>query len=96
MSLRRCPGCHNMVERASVVCPVCGGTWGGIIIARAMRWVVILLLVAFIAYEVVRRHPLHVRRSSAMGVPPCGRIDTGRPVKSGSMMDAASAMPRWL
>ena len=95
MSLRRCPGCHNMVERASVVCPVCGGTWGAILLARAIRWAVILLLVAFIAYEVIRHQAQARRRSSAMGVPPVGRIETGRPVKSGRLTVAAS-MPRWL
>lgn len=55
MSLRRCPGCHNMVERASVTCPVCGGTWRAIMVARAVRWSVIVLLAAVIAYEVVHR-----------------------------------------
>ena len=65
MSLRRCPGCHNTVERASIICPVCGRTWGEIMRARAIRWTVILLLVAVVAYEVVRhkRHATHVSAS---------------------------------
>lgn len=57
MSLRRCPGCHNQVERASVVCPVCGRSWTEILVARLARWVAMLGLVAFIAYEGLRwRH----------------------------------------
>jgi hypothetical protein len=45
-----------MVERASVICPVCGRTWGEIMRARAIRWTVILLLIAVIAYGVMHRH----------------------------------------
>jgi hypothetical protein len=52
------------VERASVICPVCGRTWGEIMRARAIRWTVILLLAAAVAYEAFR-HKRHASHAAA-------------------------------
>lgn len=50
MSLRRCPGCGNMVARESVSCPVCGGSYAQLIVARIARWSVVVVSIALFAY----------------------------------------------
>jgi hypothetical protein len=56
MSVRRCPGCHNLVERSSEGCPVCGQSWTHALLARVARWAAAIALVGFIAYEGVRHY----------------------------------------
>jgi RNA polymerase subunit RPABC4/transcription elongation factor Spt4 len=56
MSVRRCPGCHNLVERASVVCPVCGRSWTQLLLVRIARWAAIVAAAAVVAYVQLHRH----------------------------------------
>jgi predicted amidophosphoribosyltransferase len=49
VSLRRCPACHNQVERDSETCPICGRTFAQAILSKAMRWT---LLVALLAWSI--------------------------------------------
>ena len=53
MSLRRCPRCRNLVERESVECSVCGRSWSQLMLARAIRWMLVCSLVAIIGYELL-------------------------------------------
>lgn len=46
-TLRRCPSCHNMVARESLVCPICGRNCLRVIIGRIVFGVVVLALTAF-------------------------------------------------
>jgi hypothetical protein len=45
MSLRRCPSCHNLVERESETCPICGRSFLQAVILRITPWMMIAVLV---------------------------------------------------
>jgi hypothetical protein len=58
MNLRRCPGCHNLIARESLSCPICGRTYAQVITGRIVRWVLTSALILWLIYEVAARHRL--------------------------------------
>ena len=67
MTLLRCPGCHNMVARESVRCPVCGCKFTAAAIRHWTKWVIVVLCALWLLNRrVIRRftapaHPQHSR-----------------------------------
>ena len=66
MTLVRCPGCHNMVARESVRCPVCGCKFTAALIRHWTKWAIVALLALWLLNRwVIRRflpatsHPQH-------------------------------------
>jgi RNA polymerase subunit RPABC4/transcription elongation factor Spt4 len=51
MSLRRCPSCTNTVERDSDICPICGKNYTNALISKIVRWVILVMLLAWIAHR---------------------------------------------
>src|SRR5258706_7628344 len=56
MAVRRCPACRNYVDVETGECPVCGHSYARALIGKIARWVIILSLLAALAYHFVRRH----------------------------------------
>ena len=65
MTLVRCPGCHNMVARESVRCPVCGCKFTAAAIRYWTKWAIVVLCALWLLNRwVIRRfmppaHPQH-------------------------------------
>ena len=55
MVLRKCPSCREMVGAESTICPRCGVDFKAAAAKRVIRWIIIVALVAWIAYRYLRR-----------------------------------------
>jgi len=56
MSVRRCPACHNLVERDSMDCAVCGRTYLQAWTSRVLRWVVTATVLGSLGYLFFGHH----------------------------------------
>jgi hypothetical protein len=59
MSIRRCPGCRNLVERDSISCAVCGKSYLQALIGQVLRWLVTASALGSLTYFFFGHH-LHV------------------------------------
>jgi hypothetical protein len=56
MSIRRCPGCWNLVERDSVSCGVCGRGYVQALTARLARWLLTASALGSLTYFYFGHH----------------------------------------
>jgi uncharacterized paraquat-inducible protein A len=55
MVLRKCPSCRETVGAESTICPRCGVDFKVAAAKRVIRWVVIILLIVWIAAHFLLR-----------------------------------------
>jgi len=51
MALIKCPACKNIVSSESYCCPRCGKNFGAMRVRRAIFWLIILGVAAWLVYK---------------------------------------------